>query len=75
MQLAFLAGNISMFVDNVVTILMMAPVALPLARALALPVFPLVLMIGPYFSGGALGTWMLAAGVGVLVWGAIRCGL
>jgi hypothetical protein len=35
----------------------------------------LVLMIGPYFSGGALGTWLLAAGVGVLVWGAVRCGL
>ena len=35
--LTFLAGFISMFVDNVVTILMMAPVALPLARALKLP--------------------------------------
>jgi len=33
MILAFLAGVISMFVDNVVTILMMAPVALPLARS------------------------------------------
>ena len=46
MILSMLAGVISMFVDNVVTILMMAPVALPLARALAIPVFPLVLMIG-----------------------------
>ncbi|HZN24184.1 MAG TPA: SLC13 family permease [Burkholderiales bacterium] len=56
MILAFLAGMISMFVDNVVTILMMAPVALPLARALALPVFPLVLMIGlaANFMGSAL---------------------
>jgi Na+/H+ antiporter NhaD/arsenite permease-like protein len=56
MILAFLAGVISMFVDNVVTILMMAPVALPLARALALPVFPLVLMIGlaANFMGSAL---------------------
>src|SRR5918993_891965 len=56
MILAFLAGIISMFVDNVVTILMMAPVALPLARALKLPVFPLVLMIGlaANFMGSAL---------------------
>jgi hypothetical protein len=35
----------------------------------------LVLMIGPYFSGGALGTWLFAAGVGAFVWGTIRCGL
>lgn len=34
----------------------------------------LVLMIGPYFSGGAPGTWLLAAGVGALVWGATRLG-
>jgi Na+/H+ antiporter NhaD/arsenite permease-like protein len=34
--LTFLAGFISMFVDNVVTILMMAPVALPLTKALKL---------------------------------------
>ena len=56
MILSFLAGVISMFVDNVVTILMMAPVALPLARALGLPVFPLVLMIGlaANFMGSAL---------------------
>ena len=56
MILAFLAGIISMFVDNVVTILMMAPVALPLARALKIPVFPLVLMIGlaANFMGSAL---------------------
>jgi Na+/H+ antiporter NhaD/arsenite permease-like protein len=54
--LSVLAGVISMFVDNVVTILMMAPVALPLARALAIPVFPLVLMIGlaANFMGSAL---------------------
>jgi len=54
--LSTLAGVISMFVDNVVTILMMAPVALPLARALAIPVFPLVLMIGlaANFMGSAL---------------------
>ena len=56
MILSLLAGVISMFVDNVVTILMMAPVALPLARALAIPVFPLVLMIGlaANFMGSAL---------------------
>lgn len=35
----------------------------------------LVLMIGPYFCGGALATWLLAAGIGALVWGAVRCGL
>jgi Na+/H+ antiporter NhaD/arsenite permease-like protein len=56
MILSVLAGVISMFVDNVVTILMMAPVALPLARALSIPVFPLVLMIGlsANFMGSAL---------------------
>jgi Na+/H+ antiporter NhaD/arsenite permease-like protein len=56
MILSMLAGVISMFVDNVVTILMMAPVALPLARALAIPVFPLILMIGlaANFMGSAL---------------------
>ena len=56
MILSFLAGVISMFVDNVVTILMMAPVALPLARALKIPVTPLVLMIGfaANFMGSAL---------------------
>src|SRR5215207_7487154 len=46
MILSALAGVISMFVDNVVTILMMAPVALPLARAMNISVMPLVLMIG-----------------------------
>jgi Na+/H+ antiporter NhaD/arsenite permease-like protein len=56
MVLAALAGVISMFVDNVVVILMMAPVALPLARALKLQVTPLVLMIGfaANFMGSAL---------------------
>jgi Na+/H+ antiporter NhaD/arsenite permease-like protein len=57
MILATLAGVISMFVDNVVTILMMAPVALPLARALNIPVTPLVLMIG--FSANFMGTALL----------------
>ena len=57
MILSALAGTISMFVDNVVVILMMAPVALPLARALKLPVTPLVLMIG--FSANFMGSAML----------------
>jgi Na+/H+ antiporter NhaD/arsenite permease-like protein len=56
MILSVLAGVISMFVDNVVVILMMAPVALPLARALKLPVTPVILMIGfaANFMGSAL---------------------
>ena len=57
MILSVLAGTISMFVDNVVVILMMAPVALPLARALKLPVTPLVLMIG--FAANFMGSAML----------------
>ena len=55
--LSALAGVISMFVDNVVVILMMAPVALPLARALKIPVTPLVLMIG--FAANFMGSAML----------------
>ena len=55
--LTFLAGFISMFVDNVVTILMMAPVALPLARALKLPVVPVILMIG--FGANFMGTALI----------------
>jgi Na+/H+ antiporter NhaD/arsenite permease-like protein len=57
MILSMLSGVISMFVDNVVVILMMAPVALPLARALRLPVTPLILMIG--FSANFMGSAML----------------
>jgi Na+/H+ antiporter NhaD/arsenite permease-like protein len=57
MILSVLAGMISMFVDNVVTILMMAPVALPLARALKLPATPVILMIG--FSANFMGTALL----------------
>jgi Na+/H+ antiporter NhaD/arsenite permease-like protein len=57
MILTFLAGVISMFVDNVVTILMMAPVALPLARAMKLPVAPVILMIG--FGANFMGTALL----------------
>ena len=57
MILTFLAGVISMFVDNVVTILMMAPVALPLARAMRIPAAPVVLMIG--FGANFMGTALL----------------
>ncbi len=57
MILSMLSGVISMFVDNVVVILMMAPVALPLARALKLSVTPVILMIG--FSANFMGSAML----------------
>ncbi|MCS6920486.1 MAG: SLC13 family permease [Elioraea sp.] len=57
MILTFLAGVISMFVDNVVTILMMAPVALPLARAMQIPATPVILMIG--FGANFMGTALL----------------
>jgi Na+/H+ antiporter NhaD/arsenite permease-like protein len=57
MILTFLAGVISMFVDNVVTILMMAPVALPLARAMKLAAAPVILMIG--FGANFMGTALI----------------
>jgi Na+/H+ antiporter NhaD/arsenite permease-like protein len=57
MILSALAGVVSMFVDNVVVILMLAPVALPLARALKLPVTPVILMIG--FSANFMGSALL----------------
>jgi Na+/H+ antiporter NhaD/arsenite permease-like protein len=57
MILTFLAGVISMFVDNVVTILMMAPVALPLARAVGIPLVPVILMIG--FGANFMGTALI----------------
>jgi len=57
MILTLLAGVISMFVDNVVTILMMAPVALPLARAMKIPATPVILMIG--FGANFMGTALL----------------
>lgn len=57
MILAFLAGMISMFVDNVVTILMMAPVALPLARAMKIPMVPMILLIG--FGANFMGTALI----------------
>jgi Na+/H+ antiporter NhaD/arsenite permease-like protein len=57
MILSFLSGVISMFIDNVVVILMMAPVAIPVARHLGMPLLPLVLMIG--FSANFMGSAML----------------
>ncbi|GIK85601.1 MAG: membrane protein [Betaproteobacteria bacterium] len=55
--LAALAGVVSMFVDNVVVILMIAPVALPLARAMKLHATPVILMIG--FAANFMGSAML----------------
>lgn len=55
--LSMLSGFVSMVVDNVVVILMFAPVAIPIARHLGLPLTPLVLMIG--FSANFMGSAML----------------
>src|SRR5688572_3758887 len=55
--LSALAGFVSMVVDNVVVILMFAPVAIPLARHLGIPLTPMVLMIG--FSANFMGSAML----------------
>jgi Na+/H+ antiporter NhaD/arsenite permease-like protein len=55
--LSALAGFVSMVVDNVVVILMFAPVAIPIARHLGLPLTPLILMIG--FSANFMGSAML----------------
>ena len=57
MILSFLAGILSMFLDNVVVILMLAPVALPIARRLCLSLTPVILMIG--FSANFMGTALL----------------
>lgn len=57
MILSMLAGILSMFVDNVVVILMLAPVALPIVRHLGLPLTPVILMIG--FSANFMGTALL----------------
>ena len=56
-MLSALAGFVSMVVDNVVVILMFAPVAIPIARHLGIPLTPLVLMIG--FSANFMGSAML----------------
>jgi Na+/H+ antiporter NhaD/arsenite permease-like protein len=57
MVLSMLTAILSMFVDNVVCILMMAPVAIPLARAVNVPATPMILMIG--FSANFMGTGLL----------------
>jgi Na+/H+ antiporter NhaD/arsenite permease-like protein len=57
MMLSMLAGIISLVVDNVVVILMLAPVAIPLARHLKIPLTPVILMIG--FSSNFMGTALL----------------
>jgi Na+/H+ antiporter NhaD/arsenite permease-like protein len=46
-----------MVVDNVVVILMFAPVAIPIVRHLGIPLTPVILMIG--FSANFMGTAML----------------
>lgn len=55
--LSLLAGFLSIAVDNVVVILMLAPVAIPVVRQLGFPVTPVVLMIG--FSANFMGTALL----------------
>ena len=57
MILSMLAGIISLVVDNVVVILMMAPVAIPIVRHLNIPLAPVILMIG--FSSNFMGTALL----------------
>lgn len=57
MILSMLSGIISLVVDNVVVILMMAPVAIPIARHLNMPLAPVILMIG--FSSNFMGTALL----------------
>jgi len=57
MILSMLAGILSVVVDNVVVILMLAPVALPAIRHLRLPLTPVILMIG--FSANFMGTALL----------------
>jgi len=57
MILSMLSGIISLVVDNVVVILMMAPVAIPIARHLKIPLTPVILMIG--FSSNFMGTALL----------------
>lgn len=55
--LSLLAGILSIVVDNVVVILMLAPVAIPIVRKLGFPLTPVVLMIG--FSANFMGTALL----------------
>ena len=57
MILSMLSGIISLVVDNVVVILMLAPVAIPIVRHLNMPLTPVILMIG--FSSNFMGTALL----------------
>ena len=57
MIMSMLAGMISIVVDNVVVILMLAPVAIPIVRHLNKPLTPIILMIG--FSSNFMGTALL----------------
>jgi len=57
MILSLLSGIISLVVDNVVVILMLAPVAIPIVRHLKMPLTPVILMIG--FSSNFMGTALL----------------
>jgi Na+/H+ antiporter NhaD/arsenite permease-like protein len=54
--IGIISGFISMFVDNVVVILMMAPVVFHITRKLKLPSFPFLIMVGlgSNFMGTAL---------------------
>ena len=55
--LSMLSGIVSLVVDNVVVILMLAPVAIPIVRHLGMPLTPVILMIG--FSSNFMGTALL----------------
>ncbi len=55
--LGVLSGFISMFVDNVVVILMMAPVVFHITKNLKLPSFPFLIYVG--LSANFMGTAML----------------
>ncbi len=57
MIMSMLAGMISIVVDNVVVILMLAPVAIPIVKHLNKPLTPVILMIG--FSSNFMGTALL----------------
>lgn len=62
MILSLLAGIISLVVDNVVVILMMAPVAIPIVRHLNLPLAPVILMIGFSSNFFYIGLFALVGG-------------
>jgi len=55
--LGILSGFISMFVDNVVVILMMAPVILHITKKLSVPSFPFLIYLG--LSANFMGTALL----------------